>query len=403
MATTSLPPSGSEPAGSLVSDSAWAGMTRAQRRVATRETRLPKNLPASRLREVDLLRFIAAVAVMLFHYTARQNAAWGPDVDPVTVFPQLSQFTRYGFLGVELFFVISGFVILMTAFGRKVGEFAIARFTRLFPAYVFAVIFTTIIVTAFSRLGNDVAPLQVLTNMTLLQEPLGIASVDGVYWSLLIELKFYFLVACLVAFGITYRRVVSFMGLWLIATVALQAAAAQGQPVAFLDFFLFPRWSQYFIAGMALFLIYKFGSNLVLWTMVFVTWIITLSTVAKEAAGAERIVGATINPVTMYAGITAIYLIMALVAVGGLRWLNWRFLTTLGLLTYPLYLLHEWIGWIMIDRLRESFTPWQTLGIVVASMIALAWFVARFIEAPLSKSVRGALNHALQQMRSEGR
>jgi peptidoglycan/LPS O-acetylase OafA/YrhL len=57
----------------------------------------------------------------------------------------------------------------------------------------------------------------------------------------------------------------------------------------------------------------------------------------------------------------------------------------------------------MIDRLRESFTPWETLGIVVSSMIALAWFVARFIEAPLSKSVRGALNHALQQMRSEGR
>ena len=403
MATTSLPPSGSEPAGSPVSDSTWAGMTRAQRRVATRETRLPKNQPLTRLRELDLLRFIAAVAVMLFHYTARLNAAWGPDVEPTTVFPQLSQFTRYGFLGVELFFVISGFVILMTAFGRKVGEFAIARFTRLFPAYIFAVIFTTIIVTAFSRLGNDVEPLQVLTNMTLLQEPLGIASVDGVYWSLLIELKFYFLVACLVAFGITYRRVVSFMGLWLIATVALQAAAAQGQPVAFLDFFLFPRWSQYFIAGMALFLIHKLGSNIVLWTMVFVTWIITLSTVAKEAQGAERIVGAPINPVTMYAGITAIYLIMALVAVGGLRWLNWRFLTTLGLLTYPLYLLHEWIGWIMIDRLRESFTPWQTLGIVVASMIALAWFVARFIEAPLSKSVRGALNHALQQMRSEGR
>jgi peptidoglycan/LPS O-acetylase OafA/YrhL len=173
--------------------------------------------------------------------------------------------------------------------------------------------------------------------------------------------------------------------------------------VAFLDFFLFPRWSQYFIAGMALFLIHKFGSNIVLWTMVFVTWIITLSTVEKEAEGAERIVGATINPVTMYAGITAIYLIMALVAVGGLRWLNWRFLTTLGLLTYPLYLIHEWVGWIMIDRLRESFTPWETLGIVVASMIALAWFVARFIEAPLSKSVRGALNHALQQMRSEGR
>ena len=371
MAKTELPPPSAGQAGSTAGATA-DGMTRAQRRVAARETRLPKNQPITRLREVDLLRFIAAAAVMLFHYTARLNPAWGADVTPASVFPQLSQFTRYGFLGVELFFLISGFVILMTAWGRKVGEFTIARFTRLFPAYVFAVIFTTIIVTAFSRIGNDPGPLQILTNMTLLQEPLGIASVDGVYWSLLVELKFYFLMACLVAFGVTYRRVVSFMGLWLIATVALQAAA-------------------------------KFGSNLVLWIMVFVTWIITLSTVAKEAAGAERIVGVPVNPVTMYAGITAIYLVMALVAVGGLRWMSWRRLTTLGVLTYPLYLLHEWIGWVIIDRLHADFTPWQTLGITVASMIALAWLVAHFIEAPLSKTVRNALNRSLQQMRAEGR
>ena len=181
MAKTELPPPSAGQAGSTEGATA-DGMTRAQRRVAARETRLPKNQPITRLREVDLLRFIAAAAVMLFHYTARLNPAWGADVTPASVFPQLSQFTRYGFLGVELFFLISGFVILMTAWGRKVGEFTIARFTRLFPAYVFAVIFTTIIVTAFSRIGNDPGPLQILTNMTLLQEPLGIASVDGVYF-----------------------------------------------------------------------------------------------------------------------------------------------------------------------------------------------------------------------------
>ena len=369
--------------------------TRAQRRIAAREARLPKAGPPSRMRELDLLRFLAAVAVVLFHYTARQNPAWG-GTDPVNVFPGLSQFTRYGFLGVELFFVISGFVILMTAWRRKVGEFAIARFTRLFPAYVFAVLFTALIVTVFGSLNYNVTPLQVLTNMTLLQEPLGIASVDGVYWSLLIELKFYFLIACLVGFGVTYRRVVTFMGLWLVATVALRAA-----PVPFLDFFLFPRWSQYFIAGMAFYLIHRFGSNLVLWAFVFVTWILTITTVAEEAAGAERIVGAPVNPMTMYAGITIIFLVMALVALGALRWLSWRHLTTLGMLTYPLYLLHEWIGWVMIDQLRLALTPWENLAVTTATMILLAWGVARFVEAPLSKRVRTALNHSLHQMRSE--
>jgi len=408
MATTDLPPP-TGPTGSFgvpeissapadaspVYTAAPDGLTRAQRRIASREARLPKTKTPTRMRELDLLRFLAAVGVLLFHYTARQSPAWG-GVDPVQVFPWLSQFTRYGFLGVELFFVISGFVILMTAWGRKVGEFAIARFTRLFPAYVFAVLFTATVVTVFGSLNYNVTPLEVLTNMTLLQEPLGIASVDGVYWSLLIELKFYFLLACLVGFGVTYRRVVTFMGLWLVATVALRAA-----PVAFLDFFLFPRWSQYFIAGMALYLIHRFGSNLVLWSFVFVTWILTLTTVADEAAGAERIVGAPVNPLTMYAGITVIYLVMSLVAVGALRWMSWRRLTTLGLLTYPLYLLHEWVGWVMIDKLRLDFTPWQTLAITSASMILLAWLVAHFIETPLSRRVRAGLNHSLHQMRSE--
>ncbi|HAM24511.1 MAG TPA: acyltransferase [Actinobacteria bacterium] len=403
MAKTDLPPSpGSDlPPGA---SAPWEqpGLTRAQRRIAARESRLPKDRPASRLREVDLLRFIAAAAVMLYHFTARLNPAWGPNITPVQQFPELSQYTRYGFLGVELFFLISGFVILMTAWGRRVGEFAIARFTRLFPAYVFAVFCTTAVVVNFSRIGNEPSLQQILTNMTLLQEPLGIPSVDGVYWSLLIELKFYFLMALVVAFGITYRRVVSFMGIWLVATVALQAAATQGQSVAFLEFFLFPRWSHYFIAGMALFLIYRFGSNIVLWSMVFVTWVITLSRVPAETAGAERVVGAPISEATLYAGITALFLIMALVAVGGLRWMRWRLLTALGLLTYPLYLLHEWIGWVAIDRLRSSFTPWTVLAIVCGGMILLAWFVAVAIEAPLAKRLRSSLNRALAQMRHEG-
>jgi peptidoglycan/LPS O-acetylase OafA/YrhL len=108
-----------------------------------------------------------------------------------------------------------------------------------------------------------------------------------------------------------------------------------------------------------------------------------------------------VNPMTMYAGITIIYLVMALVALGALRWMSWRRLTTLGLLTYPLYLLHEWVGWVMIDQLRLTLTPWQNLAVTTTAMILLAWIVARFIEAPLSKRVRAALNHSLHQMRSE--
>lgn len=347
------------------------------------------------MRELDFLRFVAAIAVVLFHYTARQNPAWG-DIDPVQVFPALSQVTRYGFLGVELFFVISGFVILMTAWGRDVGEFVVARATRLFPAYLFAVLFTAFVVTVVPDLGYKVEPVQVITNLTMLQAGLGVPDVDGVYWSLWVELRFYVLVAGLVLYGVTYRRVVGFMAAWLTLTVALRAA-----PVAFLDFFFFPRWSHFFIAGMALYLVRRFGPNLVLWTVVFVSWVLALTAAEGEIAGAESIIGASLNPTVMYAGVTAIFLVMILVALGALRWMTWRGLTTLGLLTYPLYLLHEWVGWVMIDQLDESLGTTATLVVVVVAMLLLSWFVARFIEAPGSRRMRAALTRALHQMRAE--
>ena len=54
-----------------------------------------------RFTEVDLLRFLAAFSVMIFHYT-KKIPMWG-------------DYTKYGLLGVNLFFLISGFVIMMTA------------------------------------------------------------------------------------------------------------------------------------------------------------------------------------------------------------------------------------------------------------------------------------------------
>src|SRR4051812_29624865 len=90
--------------------------------------------PAGRLRELDLLRFVAAAAVMLHHFTGVPAPEW-PGGNARSICPGLGEVTRFGFLGVELFFLISGFVILMSAWARRVGDFAVSRFVRLFPAY----------------------------------------------------------------------------------------------------------------------------------------------------------------------------------------------------------------------------------------------------------------------------
>ena len=65
-----------------------------------------------RFYEIDLLRFLSAVSVVLYHYAFRAYSQG--NYSPVD-FPVLGQFTRYGWRGVELFFIITGYLVLMSA------------------------------------------------------------------------------------------------------------------------------------------------------------------------------------------------------------------------------------------------------------------------------------------------
>ncbi|MGP4018699.1 acyltransferase family protein [Saccharopolyspora sp. 5N708] len=151
-------------------------------------TEPPGGRPA-RLHEIDLLRITAALAVVFYHYTFSGFGKGLTEVD----FPSASEFTRYGYLGVDLFFVISGFVVLMSALNRKPEQFVISRIVRLYPAYWVAVTLTSIVSVLFSPDLFPVSPVQYLANMTMFNSPLGVASVDVVYWTLWAEPRFYLL------------------------------------------------------------------------------------------------------------------------------------------------------------------------------------------------------------------
>jgi len=63
--------------------------------------------PSRRLVELDALRGIAATLVMLFHYTSQYERLYGHEAAPAFTVP-------WGHYGVNLFFMISGYVIFMT-------------------------------------------------------------------------------------------------------------------------------------------------------------------------------------------------------------------------------------------------------------------------------------------------
>lgn len=177
----------------------------------------PNTHPASRVEVLDLLRLVAVLAVVLYHY-----GYWGPDPKGAAhlALPWLAPVAKYGFLGVPGFFVISGFVIAYSAEARTATGFAIARFSRIYPTFVFCMTLTflTIVLSGAPHFETGIA--QWLANLLIAAPALGQPYMDGAYWSLVIEVVFYAWVTIFIALGMFPRRIDTIILVWLGITLA---------------------------------------------------------------------------------------------------------------------------------------------------------------------------------------
>ncbi|MEV7804812.1 acyltransferase [Microbispora sp. NPDC088329] len=360
-----------------------------------------------RLVELDVLRFVAAFAVMAFHFMAASRSLW--DEYPTTLFEPVARLTTLGILGVELFFLISGFVILMSVWGHTVGEFAVSRVSRLYPAYWFAVLVIFIMYRFSGVVGFDpkLSDGEYLLNLTMFQGAFGVGHAGGVFWSLWVELRFYVLLALFSLVGITLRRCLVFLAAW--SGLALLAEFTQNETLVFV---FMPRQAPYFIAGMAFFLIHRFGArsgSFVPWLLIAAGYGMSLYAALDRVGERVRLIGIKHYPAppeAVVVAITVIYLLMAAVALGRLRWVRWRRLVTLGALTYPLYLLHQTVSAVLIPAYRDVVDPWLLTAITMAVAIGLAYLIYRMVDKPGQRWLRarlGALLGRSRRFRSRGR
>jgi peptidoglycan/LPS O-acetylase OafA/YrhL len=187
---------------------------------------LHKTTDRSRLQTVDALRGFAALAVCLFHFTGAGL--------PKLKMPLTEAAFGWGYLGVEVFFVISGFIIphmLMRSrySPRDAGLFLLKRFLRLAPPAWLAIGLTLlqamVIDVAFGRhwLAGFSAP-QLLANLAFAVPFTPYQWIDGVLWTLAIELQFYIFLA--LAFPVCFSNRRNF------ALYAALAALVSLSPVA---------------------------------------------------------------------------------------------------------------------------------------------------------------------------
>lgn len=345
------------------------------------------SLPTSKERypELDLMRFFAASAVVIYHFTSR-------DVSNVTgsqqVFNSIKLVTKFGYLGVELFFMISGFVILASALNRSSIDFAISRATRLYPTYWAAMLLTTGAVYLLGDPAVQVSLLQFLANITMLNDYLGISNIDDVYWTLHAEIKFYFCIFTLILLNLI-RHYKTWLSIWLTITATFLLFK---QPF-FMGWFITPYYSSYFIGGAILYLIRREGMSILYGCLLIVSCLLSIIYAYKNAEG--FIPNITERERYFSAGfVCAFYLLFFMFSAKKITIKSNPLILIIGGLTYPLYLIHAKIGQLFFDRFAQNTNPY----LIVAINFFLAYFGAYLLHTYVEKRISNEFKILLDKL-----
>lgn len=331
----------------------------------------PKNefSSASRIKVLDAFRALAIVPVLMFHYTL----LWIPPGHG-------AQFTRFvstdspfsmGWLGVEFFFMISGFVIFMTLHQCKsIWDFAIKRFARLYPTLVAACILSFALVPLIGDRMPALPIKMIVPSLLLIAGYLHIPWVEGGYWSLEVEATFYFWIGIL--FFLFSRR---FFLCWAIL-VALSTILPQLISSSKFGVLCAP-YLPFFTYGMACYMRF---SELRITSR---SWLFLAASAVSYAVSWHA------HPLGVHVCVLAMVLLFEAFLRGWLGFLANPVLVFIGQISYPLYLLHDALGQALLTRFYLLGVNTAVAILTVSLlMIGLASAAHWLIEIPAQRGTR---------------
>jgi peptidoglycan/LPS O-acetylase OafA/YrhL len=333
-----------------------------------------------RLDALDGLRGVAILLVMGFHYFYHLESfyykshlyPYGETFAGVPLF-------KYGYLGVELFFIISGFVIALTL--EKSGsplEFLLRRFVRIWPALLFSAVVTFFLLNLsdapFALTRRQMWP-NFLPSLTMTPTLLWSGAfphvdfITGVYWSLVIEIRFYLIAAILFwalsgknfARNLTIFTLVDCCIWFLIRLFSLQAAELY-------DTVFVPEFMPWFAAGALFYELYQSRISQQLAFALLVAVFIPICISSTHYAIIDR------NPVVA-SGIALLFIAtfwLLIAKHGQIRVLQSKSLVWVGQCSYSIYLFHYAVGMILISSISKSIgLPSQVFLTIGASLLVL--------------------------------
>ena len=341
----------------------------------------PALKPHTRILELDALRALAAINLVLFHFTHVYSVKFGYSTPLGFEWP-------YGAYGVEMFFILSGFVNSMSLLRRgQPTDFVAARLIRIVPFFLIAII-ANLWILRLAPMYETVGSAQFLANMTLVPRILGYECVDPVMWTLQIEMMFYVTLVVMFKIGALRRYFVGW-GTLLALSLAVcptldSLAAIHGNSAWFgvatsLRRLMLLDFVPLFAIGFLLYMI-KTGTGK-RWQNIVGILI---------AAGVfHSIDHGKHNP----AATALIVGLVTLSAYGKVPPLRLRPLVYVSTISYALYLCHNNLGCALIHCLDQGGIPPQICFLIaVAFAFSLSIIVTNRIEAPMTRALRGAWN-----------
>jgi len=333
---------------------------------------------------LDDLRGIAILLVIVYHYFFVYYRNIDINNTIIENIRFINNYVNFGVLGVSLFFLVSGFVIPMSLKNhdnkkKTVFNFFIRRFFRLYPTYWFSIIFISITILLFHN-ADAYTFKQIIINFTMLQDLFKVKSIDGVFWTLMVELKFYILTASLFYFSLLKKInwiIVFFLFLsiltlieWNVNNSIINAVLHRNYLWAYL-MLMYLGTSFYFYHKEEI-----SRANLIVLIMV-VSGYFSLNHYFLDNNGFGDKIG--------YSVATIVAIISFIILLNYKKTIS-KVTTFFGNISYSLYLIHQVIGYFLISSLinfniNMPFAQVITFFVV----IAVAIMMNKYIEIPSNK------------------
>ena len=290
--------------------------------------------------------------------------------------------SHYGQYGVHLFFIISGFVIFWTLNRTKTPfDFIVSRFSRLYPVY-WVSIFITVLFVVFFELPDRVPTLsQVLVNLTMLQAFVKVQSVDGVYWTLAVELIFYAIMFAIFMAKQLPRITLILMGLVIISIVSLGIQN------------LLPIWIRQVL--------------ILDYISLFSLGVMLHKSLNKQLCIKDiiLILLSIVNVFVVYnyqigSLITTIFILILAATHGFFPFLRIKLFSYFGAISYSLYLIHQYVGFsIILKGYSMGLNPYVSIFIALLISILIASLLTFYVEKPALALIREFYNKSKNKVK----